>query len=136
MKILKRNQIIISVMALMLITVGYMTYTSNMQNTVETGALMDAEEMAGIGDAKLVNSNNTVENTESDNNKKDDKENNNTENNTINSSDEAAMETAESGIDSVSSSKIQKSKKHQVQFIMQITLLVPDWKEKKCIRKC
>ena len=104
MKILKRNQIIISVMALMLITVGYMTYTSNMQNTVETGALMDAEEVAGIGDAKLVNSNNTVENTESDNNKKDDKENNNTENNTINSGDEAAMETAESGIDSVSSS--------------------------------
>lgn len=62
MKILKRNQIIISVIALMLITVGYMNYTSNITATVETGALMDAEQMAGIGDAKLVSSNNVVEN--------------------------------------------------------------------------
>lgn len=62
MKILKRNQIIISVIALMLITVGYMNYTSNITSTVETGALMDAEQMAGIGDAKLVSSNKVVEN--------------------------------------------------------------------------
>lgn len=62
MKILKRNQIIISVIALMLITVGYMNYTSNITATVETGALMDAEQMAGIGDAKLVSSNKVVEN--------------------------------------------------------------------------
>lgn len=62
MKILKRNQIIISVIALMLITVGYMNYTSNITATLETGVLMDAEQVAGIGDAKLVNSNNVVEN--------------------------------------------------------------------------
>lgn len=61
MKILKRNQIIISVIALMLITVGYLNYTSNLTSTVETGILMDAEQMAGIGDAKLVNSGNVVE---------------------------------------------------------------------------
>lgn len=60
MKILKRNQIIISVIALMLITVGYMNFTSNI--TMETGMLMDAEQVAGIGDARLVNSNNVVEN--------------------------------------------------------------------------
>lgn len=64
MKILKRNQIIISVIALMLITVGYINYTSNISATLETGALMDAEQVAGIGDAKLVNSNNIVENNE------------------------------------------------------------------------
>ena len=64
MKILKRNQIIISVIALMLITVGYMNYTSNITATLETGVLMDAEQVAGIGDAKLVNSNNVVENEE------------------------------------------------------------------------
>ena len=46
MKILKRNQIIISVIALMLITVGYMNYTLNITASVETGALMDAEQMA------------------------------------------------------------------------------------------
>ena len=61
MKIIKRNQIIISVLALMLITVGYMSYTSNFKNTLETANLMDSEEIAGIGDAKLVNSNNTVD---------------------------------------------------------------------------
>ena len=61
MKILKRNQIIISVIALMLITVGYMNYTSNITQTLETGVLMDAEQMAGIGDARLVNSNNIVQ---------------------------------------------------------------------------
>lgn len=62
MKILKRNQIIISVLALMLITVGYMNYTSNITSTLETGNLMNTETMAGIGDAKLVNSDNVVEN--------------------------------------------------------------------------
>ena len=62
MKVLKRNQIIISVLALMLITVGYMSYTSNISNTVETGAMMDSETMAAIGDAKLVNSSDVVEN--------------------------------------------------------------------------
>ena len=61
MKVLKRNQIIISVLALMLITVGYMSYTSNVHNAIETGALMDSEKYAGIGDAKLVSSNNVQE---------------------------------------------------------------------------
>ena len=64
MKILKRNQIIISVLALMLITVGYMSYTSNVKDSLQTGALLDSEEMAGIGDARLVNSNNSVEDSE------------------------------------------------------------------------
>jgi len=103
MKILKRNQIIISVLALMLITVGYMTYTSNVNNTVETGKLMDAETMAGIGDAKLVNSNNTVEtaetaeneNAESSVSDENDKDKNNEKINT---------ETAQSGIDTKTTS--------------------------------
>ena len=64
MKILKRNQIIISVLALMLITVGYMSFSNNMHNSVETGALMDSEKMAGIGDAKLVSNNNVAEENE------------------------------------------------------------------------
>lgn len=64
MKILKRNQIIISVLALMLITVGYMSFSNSMHNSVETGALMDSEKMAGIGDAKLVSNNNVAEENE------------------------------------------------------------------------
>lgn len=61
MKILKRNQIIISVLALMLITVGYMSFTSNSENALQTANLVDSEKMAGIGDAKLVNSNDIEE---------------------------------------------------------------------------
>lgn len=104
MKILKRNQIIISVIALMLITVGYMNYTSNITATLETGALMDAEEVAGIGDAKLVNSNNIVENdevssselTDSSNESSENSSNANSQNNTQASS--VNIETAESSI--------------------------------------
>lgn len=58
MKIFKRNQIIISVIALMLITVGYMNYSSNVLNTKEVNSVSttDAEnEVAGLGDARLVN---------------------------------------------------------------------------------
>ena len=93
MKVLKRNQIIVSVLALMLITVGYMTYSSNLGNTVETGALMNTETMAGIGDAKLVNSSSTVENSESSVN--DAKENNNAENSYSEKNDKVATETVE-----------------------------------------
>ena len=61
-KILKRNQIIISVIALMLITVGYMNYSSSISKTKETNASeIDETEMAGIGDARLVNSENLTE---------------------------------------------------------------------------
>lgn len=71
-KILKRNQIIISVIALMLITVGYMNYSSSISKAQETSAQeismqeaenaeLDGTEMAGIGDARLVNSQETNE---------------------------------------------------------------------------
>ncbi len=58
MKIIKRNQIIIFVIALMLITAGYLNYTTgDGGDLVATGSLVDSEEVAGIGDAKLVSSN-------------------------------------------------------------------------------
>lgn len=88
MKILKRNQIIISVLALMLITVGYMSFTSNINNVAETGALMDSEKMAGIGDAKLVNSDEIAEDKEDEEDDDDENEN------------ESEKQTAESGINS------------------------------------
>lgn len=82
MKILKRNQVIISVIALMLITVGYLNYASNLTSTVETGILMDAEQMAGIGDAKLVNSGNVVEENSAEENNGDSGDNGNSANST------------------------------------------------------
>lgn len=54
MKVLKKNQIIIFVIALMLVAAGYLNYTAN-------------EQYAGIGDAKLVSSNGVVESSNTNN---------------------------------------------------------------------
>lgn len=56
MKILKRNQVVVFVIGLMLIAAGYLNFTNNEGNAnlVETSALADSEQMAAIGDAQLV----------------------------------------------------------------------------------
>ena len=56
-QIWKKNQIIISVIAIMLIAAGYMNYTSNEKQALETAVLTDSEKYAGIGDATLVSAN-------------------------------------------------------------------------------
>ncbi|MBR6504963.1 MAG: hypothetical protein IKT41_04565 [Clostridia bacterium] len=48
MKIIKKNQIIIFVIALMLITAGYFNYNSETDNLMQTSSIMDSEEIAGI----------------------------------------------------------------------------------------
>lgn len=68
MKILKRNQIIILVIALMLVSAGYLNYTSNKGNEIiPTSSEENKIEYAGIGDAKLVSSNNVIEQDENNN---------------------------------------------------------------------
>ena len=65
MKILKKNQITILVIALMLVSAGYLNFTAmNKNKTVETSKDLNNQEIdyAGIGDAKLVSSNGVVEN--------------------------------------------------------------------------
>lgn len=62
MKVFKKNQIIIYVIALILMTVGYLNYTNKTEelNSVETTLQMENDDsslVAGIGDAKLVSSN-------------------------------------------------------------------------------
>lgn len=59
-RIFKKNQIVIFVIGLMLITAGYLNFT-NTEQSLETGALADAEELASLGDARLVSSSNIVE---------------------------------------------------------------------------
>ena len=57
MKFFKKNQVIISVIALMLMAAGYLNFTNNgsdFNKTAETGSLIDSEQMAAIGDAQLV----------------------------------------------------------------------------------
>lgn len=51
MKILKRNQLIVLVISLMLITAGYLNFTSQENNTVPT-----SDVVAELGDATLVSS--------------------------------------------------------------------------------
>lgn len=65
MKYIKKNQIIIYTFALMLVTAGYLNYTSNIsKNTIETSVQEviqeDEEKIADIGDATLVSSNDVV----------------------------------------------------------------------------
>ena len=71
MKILKRNQIIVTVIALMLVAAGYLNFANQNRenNLIPTSSVADSEMMAGIGDAQLVNANEVSQNNvESDTN--------------------------------------------------------------------
>ena len=48
MKIIKKNQIIIFVIALMLITAGYFNYNAENGMLMETSSVMDYEEVSAI----------------------------------------------------------------------------------------
>ena len=61
MKVIKKNQLVILVIALMLVTAGYLNYISN-GNAIQTGSNMtDIDQYAAIGDATLVNSGEIIE---------------------------------------------------------------------------
>lgn len=65
MKLLKKNQVIIYVIALMLVVAGYLNYTTteNTNNVIPTsGSEEELGQMANIGDAQLVSSNDLVQN--------------------------------------------------------------------------
>lgn len=69
MKSLKRNQVIIFVVALMLVAAGYLNYDTNMPEKIPVSSeIADENEIASIGDAKLVNANDTTENNTIQNN--------------------------------------------------------------------
>ena len=89
MRVLKRNQLIVLVVSLMLITAGYLNFTTNQEN-VATSTIADRSDTA-IGDAEFVSTvpheeNKTEENVVAENN-----ENNTT--NEINSEQENIIET-------------------------------------------
>lgn len=63
MKFLKKNQVVVFTIGLMVLTAGYLNFTNNEKNDfLATGAVADSEDMASIGDAKLVSTNVTDEN--------------------------------------------------------------------------
>lgn len=69
----KKNQVIIYVIALMLVTAGYLNYTTNTAEQVSAQTAMEMEanddmQIADIGDATLVSSNDVVTNSIDSNN--------------------------------------------------------------------
>ena len=83
--LLKKNQVIIYVIALMLVTAGYLNYTTNTAEQVSTQTAMEMEanddmQIADIGDATLVNSQAVSENKVEENATQDINENTNTTN--------------------------------------------------------
>lgn len=86
MKLFKKNQVIIYIIALMLMTAGYLNYTTNQQgDSVETSMKMETDDtqVADIGDAKLVNSNDVITN-ETQNTLEENNKNSTIDNNTTN----------------------------------------------------
>lgn len=117
MKMLKKNQIIIYVIALMLVTAGYLNYTTNNETaTIQTGGSEEElMEMANIGDAQLVSSNelvsenNTTENAINANEISSLGSQNSTTNTTNNTVETSANNTA-SDVDYFVSSKLERDK--------------------------
>ena len=60
LKSINKNQIVLFVVALMVITAGYLNYS--MQATEVSSNIISENEVASIGDAKLVSSNNLITN--------------------------------------------------------------------------
>lgn len=58
MKLFKKNQIVIYVIALMLVVAGYLNFTTNgdLASTVQTSSSEELDKVANIGDAQLVSS--------------------------------------------------------------------------------
>lgn len=113
MKILKKNQLVILVIALMLVTAGYLNYSS--KETIQTGTnSFENEQYAALGDATLVNSGefidekdkqnilNTIENAQSSEANSNTVEN--TDTNTVSSQE------VKKGDDYFTSSKLERDK--------------------------
>lgn len=112
MKIIKKNQVIIYVIALMLVVAGYLNYTAT--NDLNTAILTTSTEeelvqMANIGDAQLVSSNVVTE--ENSNNALVENENmvvNNQTKETINNTVTTNSNISEDNADYFSTSKLER----------------------------
>ncbi len=101
-KILKKNQLIILVVSLMLITAGYLNYTNNPNSNVPVSSTIADREDETIGDAQLV-STNIVNNEEENSEKIEEQE-------SINTTAENAIETALNTQEELSDYYFEKSK--------------------------
>ena len=104
MKVLKKNQLVILVVSLILMTAGYLNYTTNSkkQTSVETSMQLESKDdtkLADIGDATLVNSNdvatqNTTNEAKTTNSVKDETNTNNVMLEDDETSEETALQTS------------------------------------------
>lgn len=108
---LKKNQIVILVIALMLVSAGYLSYTvNNDANIIATSSELNATlEYAGIGDARLVNSNGIVQtNTQEAIVPNEDEKSNNVENAASSTSSETVETNSKQTDEYFSSSKLTR----------------------------
>lgn len=102
MKFFKKNQIIIYVIALMLVTAGYLSYTTNMQD-LTANAGVETAEAKNIGDAQLVSSEVLANNTNDINSIENSTANDNS--NSLNNSNITGNQTIDNTISATASEK-------------------------------
>lgn len=96
MKLFKKNQVIIYVIALMLVTAAYLNYTTNEgSDYLETSVQMEGDDtqVADIGDATLVSSNDVVTNTSNETNTSGNEDTANTDGENKNNTPENSFDT-------------------------------------------
>ena len=116
MKFFKKNQIIIYTIALMLVVAGYLNYTSsdNLNSAVQTSSREEElTQMANIGDAQLVSSNDVVSDNNVSNNSISTNKNMTSENvinNTVNTSNtvNASATSSKSDNEYFTTSKLER----------------------------
>lgn len=99
MKLLKKNQIVVYAIAVLLMVVGYMSYTTNNQKALEVSNqnITSVNEYANVGDARLVSSNDVIsENINA--NKSNTTADNSVNQNEVSSKNEVTSETSSSAV--------------------------------------
>ena len=150
MKLLKKNQVIIYTIAVLLMVAGYLNYSTNTGEALEASA-NEVANTANIGDARLVstdpvdeNAANELQNTTNVTNTSN--TNTTAENITNNTTTNTTTQTSStvSTDDYFAKSKLERDTMYsqmlelkQAQLLVQmIILLNQNWKETLCIHKC
>lgn len=113
MKVLKKNQLAILVIALMLVTAGYLNYTAKENSIPISGNAVDGKQIAAIGDATLVNSGELLEEKDKQqilNTLNTASSQNTTENTTTNTVETNATKTDTTSDNYYAASKIERDK--------------------------
>lgn len=111
--LLKKNQVIIYVIALMLVTAGYLNYTTNTSEQVSAQTAMEMEanddmQIADIGDATLVSSNDVTDGNTTNNNTTSNNTTNNTSSDNSNTIKENTNSVNENNVSTQTNATVSK----------------------------